>query len=70
MSNRRSVLRRGYSWPVAGPDPKLLRLLGVNQESTKIAFDSRGEIIYKRRGGGDGEAWADVFRQLADSTIE
>ena len=59
-------LERGYTWPVAKPDREMLADLRVLQESTKIAFDGAGVIVYRRRGGGDVGAWSGVFQKLAD----
>ena len=61
---------RGYPWPIAEPAGKMLRDLRVLQESTKIAFDGDGVIVYRRRGGGDIAAWPEVFRKLADAAAQ
>ena len=53
----RTRQERGYPWPVAEPVGRMLSDLRVLQESTKIAFDGRGVVVYRRRGGGDRQAW-------------
>ena len=58
-----------YPWPVALPDSHLIRDLRVTVQSTKIAFDAQGVIIY-REGfgkGGPGE-WHQVFKGLANAS--
>ena len=62
--------QRDYPWPVAEPDRNLLLKLRVLQESTKIALDARGVIIYRRQGSGDKEEWTEVFRELAASAVQ
>lgn len=60
---------RGYPWPVAEPVGDMLIDLWVLQESTKIAFDGDGVIVYRHRGGGDANAWPKVFRELHKTTL-
>ena len=57
---------RGYTWPVAKPIDKMLADLRVLQESTKIAFDGDGVVVYRKRGGGDVAEWPRVFAELAN----
>lgn len=66
----RTRRERGYPWPIAEPASKMLRDLRVLQESSKIAFDGNGVIVYRRRGGGDISEWPRVFRQLSDLAAE
>ena len=66
----RTRKERGYTWPVAEPVGKMLADLRVLQESTKIAFDDDGVIVYRKRGGGDIAAWPGVFRKLADAAAQ
>ncbi len=60
--------RQGYPWPVAVGQGRMIRDLNVTYQSTKIAFDADGVVIY-RHGFGDGDAdrWRQVFEQLAAS---
>ena len=60
--------QQGYPWPVAEPVGTMLRDLRVLQQSTKIALDSRGVIIYREGyGRGDPDTWRQVFQELAAS---
>ena len=60
--------REGYPWPVAQTDNEVLFRLHVTQQSTKVAFDSNGVIMYRARmGAGDDETWRKVFRELSES---
>ena len=61
----RTRRERGYPWPIAEPVDKMLIDLRVLQESTKIAFDSRGIIVYRKLGGGDMDSMPGIFRKLA-----
>lgn len=58
--------RQGHPWPVANPaEAAVLQNLGVTVQSTKIAFDGNGVIIYRDGfGGGDPQTWRQVFDQL------
>jgi hypothetical protein len=60
--------REGHPWLVAEPTGTMLRDLNVLVQSTKIAIDSQGVIIY-RDGYGQGgeETWRQVFQELAAS---
>ena len=66
----RTRKERGYAWPVAEPIEKMLVDLWVLQESTKIAFDGDGVIVYRKRGGGDVAAWSGVFRKLVETSLQ
>ena len=57
---------QGYPWPVATPVGDLLRDFEVLVQSTKVAFDSHGVIVY-RAGYGQGglEEWRQGFEELA-----
>jgi FKBP-type peptidyl-prolyl cis-trans isomerase 2 len=57
-----------HPWPVAVGDGNVLRELEVLVQSTKVAFDSEGVIVY-RSGYGQGgpEEWRRVFADLAES---
>ena len=59
---------QGYPWPIALPDPKMLRSFGVLTQSTKIAIDHGGAIVYRDGyGRGDPDTWREVFARLAES---
>ncbi len=61
--------REGHPWLVAEPTGTMLRDLKVLVQSTKIALDSDGLIIYRDGFGRGGEkTWRQVFRDLAAST--
>lgn len=57
--------QQGYPWPVATAQGNLLRDLNVLVQSTKVAFDSSGVIVY-RAGYGQGgpQEWREVFDML------
>ena len=57
---------QGYPWPLTHSDRDTLLRLNVIRQSTKIAFDSEGVIIYRERmGGGSAETWRQLFRELS-----
>lgn len=60
--------REGHPWLVAEPQGPMLRDLKVLVQSTKVAVDPNGVIIY-REGYGQGgeETWRQVFEDLAAS---
>ena len=59
---------RGHPWPVATAPPQVMADLGVTIQSTKIAFDGQGTIIYREgMGEGDDAEWHRVFTELAQS---
>ena len=60
--------QQGYPWPVAEAVGTTLRDLKVQVQSTKLAFDSQGVIVY-RDGYGQGgpDRWRQVFQELAAS---
>ena len=56
---------RGYSWPMGRADSSA-RALGVLVQSTKVAFDASGEIVYRDGfGKGDGATWRRLFENLS-----
>ena len=58
--------REGYPWLVAEPVGTVLRDLEVLVQSTKIAIDSQGVIVYRDGYGRGGEdVWRQVFQKLA-----
>ena len=56
-----------YPWPVAQADANMLRAFNVTVQSTKIAIDGNGVIVY-RAGYGEGttEEWASIFEHISD----
>ena len=60
--------REGFPWPVAEPQGSMLRDFEVLVQSTKVAIDSQGVIIY-RDGFGEGgdDDWRKAFQDLAGS---
>ena len=57
---------QGYPWPIAYSDRDTLSDLDVTYQSTKVAIDGNGVIIYRdRMGGGDADRWREVFEELS-----
>ena len=57
--------QQGYPWPVAAADRSVLSSFSVLSQSTKIAFDGDGIIVYRDGyGAGDEDRWRDVFEKL------
>jgi hypothetical protein len=60
--------QQGYPWPVAEADRSVLSGFSVFSQSTKVAFDGDGIIVYRDGyGAGDEETWRAVFEELAAS---
>ena len=60
-------IKQGYPWPIAKVDGDVLKKLKVLQQSTKIALDHQGVILY--RGGyaeGGVDKWREVLSNLAN----
>lgn len=68
VKEQEHIREAGLTWPVAHPVGTMLRDYRIIIQGTKIAFDSRGVIIY-RAGFGDGakEDFRRVFQKLAAS---
>ena len=63
--------RRGHPWPVATTTRQSLADLNVAIQSTKVAIDSRGVIVYRDGfGQGDVSKWRQVFEELAQGNQE
>ena len=59
---------RDHPWPVATAPSEVMAELGVTIQSTKIAFDSQGTIIYREgMGQGSDEEGHRVFTELSES---
>ncbi len=57
--------QQGYPWPVAEADRSVLSDFSVFVQSTKVAFDGDGIIVYRDGyGAGDEETWRDIFEEL------
>ena len=57
---------QGYPWPIAEADRSVLSDFKVLVQSTKVAFDSDGIIVYRDGyGGGNEGRWIEVFEQLS-----
>ena len=57
--------KQGYPWAVGRTNRETLKSLDVTVQSTKIAIDADGVIVY-RAGYGEGtsEEWTGVFRDM------
>lgn len=59
---------REYPWPVAEPASNMIVDFFVLQQSTKVAMDSRGVIVYRAGySRGDEETWRGVLALLRES---
>ena len=58
---------RNYPWAVGQADIKMLRAFGITVQSTKIAINTDGVIVY-RAGYGEGtsQEWASVLGNMGD----
>ena len=55
---------------MAEPAGTMLKDLKVFVQSTKIAVDSQGVIIYRDGyGQGGADTWRQVFQELAESAV-
>jgi len=60
--------KQGFPWAVGIAQGTTLRDLNVQVQSTKLAFDSRGVIIYRDGyAQGNADKWRQVFQELAAS---
>ena len=60
-------VEQGHPWPVAQPMGNAVRDFDVRVQSTKVAFNSQGVIIYREGfGTGGGDDWHGVFKELAE----
>jgi hypothetical protein len=56
----------GYPWLVGVADRKILQAFDVKVQSTKIAIDADGVIVYRAGyGKGTSEEWISVFEKLS-----
>ena len=58
-----------YTFPVAQPPNRdMYADFGVTRQSTKVAFDGDGVIVYRDGfGGGNADTWRQVFQDLANN---
>ena len=55
-----------YPWPVGRADRETLKTLSVMVQSTKIAIDANGVIVYRAGyGKGTSKDWTEVFEMLS-----
>ena len=57
---------QGYPWPMAVPDKAMLRNLNIRVQSSKVAVNRDGVVIYRDGySQGSDETWIGVFEELA-----
>lgn len=57
---------QGYPWPMATASPGMLPDYHVITQSTKVAIDGSGVIIFRAGYGVESpDTWHEVFSQLA-----
>ena len=57
---------QGYTWPMAVPESDMLRDLKILVQSSKVAIDGDGVIVYRDGyAQGSDETWRSVFEELA-----
>ena len=57
--------RSGHPGDVATPGGSMISDFNVTSQSTKVAIDANGVIIYRAGGGqGDTNEWEGVFKEL------
>ena len=58
----------GHAGTVARPAGNMIRDFRVTQQSTKVAIDANGVIIYRSGyGRGSPSEWESIFKELAAS---
>ena len=58
-----------HAGTVARAAGNMIRNFRVTQQSTKVAIDANGVIIYRTGfGGGSADEWTNVFQELVNST--
>ena len=63
--------KQDYPWAVGRTNRETLKTLGVNVQSTKIAIDANGVIVYRAGyGKGTGKDWISVFEKLTEEPPE
>lgn len=57
---------QGYPWPMAIPNQGMLRRFNIQVQSSKVAMDRNGVIVYRDGyAQGSDETWRSVFEELA-----
>lgn len=57
---------QGYPWPMAKPERAMLRDLKILVQSSKVAVDRDGVIVYRDGyAKGSDETWRSVFEEIA-----
>ena len=57
---------QGYTWPMAIPESDMLRDLKILVQSSKVAIDRDGVIVYRDGyAKGSDETWRSVFEEIA-----
>ena len=57
---------QGYPWPMAVPEGDMLRELHILVQSSKVAVDRNGVIVYRDGySQGSDETWRRVFEEIA-----
>ena len=57
---------QGYPWPMAVHERDMLRKLNIRVQSSKVAVDRDGVIVYRDGyAQGSDETWRSVFEELA-----
>ena len=61
--------KQRYPWAVGRTNRETLKSLDVTVQSTKIAIDADGVIVYRAGyGKGTGKDWISVFERLIEKT--
>ena len=56
---------QGWTFPVAHPSEGMIRDFKVTKQSTKVAFNGNGLIVYRDGfGRGNADTWTQVFQDL------
>ena len=64
---RKQKVTMGYDWPVAKAPTSILKDYRIITQSTKVAIDVRGIIIFRAGYGMESEErWRRVFGQLSN----
>ena len=57
---------QGYPWPMAIPNQDMLRKFKIQVQSSKVALDRNGVIVYRDGyAQGSDETWRSVFDEIA-----
>ena len=57
---------QGYPWLMAIPNPDMLHKFNIQVQSSKVALDRNGVIVYRDGyAKGSDETWRSVFEEIA-----